>query len=329
MFARISTVLLVGFLLVALGGVFQATTAQTEANKAIVLRVAELWNTGDLSIADEVFATDFVPHVPHYPLLIDLESYRAQVVIDRSRISDIRLEVQDVVAEGERVACRFCVTGTGMGVQYTNAGINMDRLAGGKIVEEWWNHDMLGVMEQLGPVPPTREDYTWGTPSEVTGDPGDPAANKERVEDVMSEVLNNQNLPALDEIMATDIVWHDPGSDIVGVEAVQQKFAGNFVAFPDLHVTVDDIIAEGDKVAARWTLTGTHEGTGVQVAVPGMVIHRLADGKIVESWHITDSLGMMQQLGVIPALPDDPLGFLPITAVESGTWGQVKSLFQE
>jgi predicted ester cyclase len=86
-------------------------------------------------------------------------------------------------------------------------------------------------------------------------------------------------------------------------------FAMNFIAFPDFHITVDEMIAEGDKVAARWTATLTHEGefmgippTGVQATISGMVIYRFADGKIVEIWHIGDSLGLLQQLGVVPPM---------------------------
>ena len=80
-----------------------------------------------------------------------------------------------------------------------------------------------------------------------------------------------------------------------------------FAAFPDLHSTVEYLIAEGDMVVSRFTMRGTHQGefigippTGKQVKVTGMVIHRFADGKIVEYWVKWDVLGMMQQLGVIP-----------------------------
>jgi len=80
------------------------------------------------------------------------------------------------------------------------------------------------------------------------------------------------------------------------------------MGLPDVHFTVDDIIAEGDKVAARWTSTGTHKGelmgipsTGKKVMVTGIVINHFADGKIVDDWESYDILGMMQQLGVIPS----------------------------
>ena len=78
-------------------------------------------------------------------------------------------------------------------------------------------------------------------------------------------------------------------------------------AIPDLRVVVEDIIAEGDKVAVRYTLEGTHEGelfgvppTGKRVSIKSISVERVSDGKIIEHWRVTDSLDMMQQLGAIP-----------------------------
>ena len=79
-------------------------------------------------------------------------------------------------------------------------------------------------------------------------------------------------------------------------------------AFPDLRVTVEDMVAEGDKVVTRWTMHGTHEGalrgipaTGKQGSVKGITIKRIAGGRVVEEWPLIDMLGMMQQLGVVPS----------------------------
>jgi steroid delta-isomerase-like uncharacterized protein len=80
-------------------------------------------------------------------------------------------------------------------------------------------------------------------------------------------------------------------------------------ALPDLKMVVEDMIAEGDKVVLRYTLEGTHEGelfgippTGKQLSVKGIAVERVSDGKIREHWRVTDELGMMQQLGVIPEM---------------------------
>jgi steroid delta-isomerase-like uncharacterized protein len=93
-----------------------------------------------------------------------------------------------------------------------------------------------------------------------------------------------------------------------GIEGARQFAAMFWTAFPDLHFTVEDMIAEGDKVVARITLSGTQQGafmgippTGKHVTITGIDINRIAGGKSVEHWFEMDMLGMMQQLGVIPA----------------------------
>jgi steroid delta-isomerase-like uncharacterized protein len=122
------------------------------------------------------------------------------------------------------------------------------------------------------------------------------------------EAVSNKNLAALDELMAPDMVDHElppglpPGRD--GTKA----FLGMFIsAFPDIKVTIEDQIAEGDKVVTRWTATGTHTGelmgipaTGKQVTMMGIDITRFSGGKNVEHWGQFDQMGMMQQLGVVP-----------------------------
>ena len=85
-----------------------------------------------------------------------------------------------------------------------------------------------------------------------------------------------------------------------------KEAASYFAAFPDLRATVEDMIAEGDKVVTRWTMRGTHEGmvrdipaTGKQVTVKGVTIKRMANGKVVEEWSLIDMLGLLQQVGAI------------------------------
>ncbi|RKY59033.1 MAG: hypothetical protein DRP95_05430 [Candidatus Latescibacterota bacterium] len=183
-----------------------------------------------------------------------------------------------------------------------------------------------GMLEHMGVVPASRQDYTWGEPSTVTGEPGDPEVNKSIVSRYAEEVWNQHNLDMLDELMSTDVISHVPipGTVLTGLEAHKQTIGVYITAFPDLHNTVEDLIAEGDKVAERWTATATHRGgippTGKQVAWTGITIYRFADGKIVENWWAWNKLGLMQQLGVIP-----PLG---PQAVESRTWGKVKVGFR-
>jgi steroid delta-isomerase-like uncharacterized protein len=116
------------------------------------------------------------------------------------------------------------------------------------------------------------------------------------------------NLDVLDDIYTADVVWHDPGQDIQGIEEAKQFVTMYKTAFPDLSATVEDEIAEGDKVVSRWTVRGTHQGeieefgppTGRKMELKGITIHRIEGGKIVEEWNSYDNLSAMQQLGLAP-----------------------------
>ena len=116
------------------------------------------------------------------------------------------------------------------------------------------------------------------------------------------------NPDIIDEVYAPDMVWHDPGLEIRGTQEAKQFIAGYKTAFPDLDVTLEDEIAEGDKVVSRWTIRGTHQGetedfgpaTGKHMELKGISISRIQDGKIVEEWNSYDNLGVLQQLGLAP-----------------------------
>jgi steroid delta-isomerase-like uncharacterized protein len=110
------------------------------------------------------------------------------------------------------------------------------------------------------------------------------------------------------ELFAPNLVAHYPGMPPQNYEEHEQFLHMLYEGFPDLQYTLEDLIAEGDKVVNRFTGRGTHKGefqgippTGKSATVSGMGILRFAGGKIVEQWSLWDQLGMLQQLGVIPA----------------------------
>jgi steroid delta-isomerase-like uncharacterized protein len=113
---------------------------------------------------------------------------------------------------------------------------------------------------------------------------------------------------ALGEVYAPDVVWHNPEGDIQGLEEAKQFVAMFETAFPDISATVEDVIAEGDKVVSRVTIRGTHQGegeefgppTGKRIEVQSLSLHRIEDGKIVEEWNSYDNLSVLQQLGLAP-----------------------------
>ena len=120
------------------------------------------------------------------------------------------------------------------------------------------------------------------------------------------EALDNPDL--IDEVYASDLVWHEPDRDIHGTQEAKQLISLYKRAFPDMNVSVEDVVAEGDKVVSRYTIRGTHQGeteefgppTGRQMELEGITIHRFEDGQIVEEWERYDNLSALQQLGIAP-----------------------------
>jgi len=124
---------------------------------------------------------------------------------------------------------------------------------------------------------------------------------------VTEEGWNQGNTALFDELFAADFIGHDPGSTFHGPEGFKQFYETYRTAFPDTHLTIEFQIAEGDMVVARFTGTGTHQGTlmgippsGKRVTTTGTTIVRYASGKAVEAWYEYDALGMLQQIGAIP-----------------------------
>ena len=132
------------------------------------------------------------------------------------------------------------------------------------------------------------------------------AENKALVRRWFDEVWNKGRSSAIDEMIAEHSMVHGLGPDLRGpaqFKPFQAAFRG---AFPDIAIVVEELIAEGDLVAARFTATGTHQGdslgfpaTGRKMRVGGMVFLRTENGAFVEGWNNFDQLGMLQQLGVV------------------------------
>ncbi|HZC00985.1 MAG TPA: ester cyclase [Gammaproteobacteria bacterium] len=122
------------------------------------------------------------------------------------------------------------------------------------------------------------------------------------------ESLSERNPDLIEEFYPPDLVWHAPDQDIRGYEEARQYVSTFFDAFPDINITLEDVIAEGDQAVTRYTIRGTHRGeteefgppTGRQMEVEGITIHRIEGGKIVEEWERYDNLSVMQQLGLVP-----------------------------
>jgi steroid delta-isomerase-like uncharacterized protein len=135
------------------------------------------------------------------------------------------------------------------------------------------------------------------------------ASNKDIAKRLRQEIWNTGNLAIADQICAEEAVFYqnDPQTPDIGrgpsaLKSIVTKYR---TAFPDAHITIEDIVAEGDRVAIRWTGRGTNKGnlgrissTGKLVTVTGIDIVRISNGKVYENWTNWDKLGMLQQLGI-------------------------------
>jgi steroid delta-isomerase-like uncharacterized protein len=135
-------------------------------------------------------------------------------------------------------------------------------------------------------------------------------ANKAVIRRWWAAMNQGQGADVIDEVYAADYVLHDPTQPepVVGTQGVHEFVAAVSAAFPDLHMIVEDLVAEGDRVVQRLTARGTHQGEFLGVPASGdavtvwlIVISRIADGKVAEEWQLLDALGLMQQIGAIPA----------------------------
>ena len=132
------------------------------------------------------------------------------------------------------------------------------------------------------------------------------ATNKATVRRYFEQVWNEQRHDLVEEFLTENIELHGSGIP-PGLGVVKQWFATFSTAFPDGYTIIEDMVAEEDRVVARTTFNGTQKAemqdipaTGKTVNIPGIIIFRMDNGRIAEGWLVSDNLGMMQQLGVIP-----------------------------
>ena len=140
----------------------------------------------------------------------------------------------------------------------------------------------------------------------------EPEAHKAMVWRAIAAIWHQGQVEAIEEVIAPTYVYHtshtvgDGGHEVYGPDGVRNTVSAWRSAFPDLRFTLEDLIVEGDKIVARWTCRGTHQGvfrgmapTGKRVTFTGMTLYRMAQGKIVEQWTVEDGVSLYQQLGIL------------------------------
>ena len=293
----------------------------TEENKTLVRRYVEAIHKGNTDEGEELIAPDFAFHVSSTPGPLNREAFRQLFTGFLIAFPDLAVTNEELIAEGNKVAGRWTTRGIHQGElqgvpptgkQVTITSMDINRINGGKIAERWHEYDALGMMQQLGVIPAPHgpvsgpgEDDALRTTKDTN--PASPEENKALIQRYWQEASGRGLLAVMDEFLAPDVVSHPPASarpePIRGLDAFKQFIAAQFGAFPDMAVTVEDLVSEGDTVAARVTTRGTHAGelmglppTGRRVEWSGISMTRHAGGKIVEQWGEFDALGLVQQL---------------------------------
>jgi predicted ester cyclase len=292
--------------------------------KQKMVRLYDESNKMNLDVFDEMFAPDFVSYGgAGFKDLHGPGEFKDLYLTFLGAMPDLRFDPTFMVAEGDIVFVRGTLGGTHKGnfmgmapatnkyIRWTGTAIFKFNDAG-LSTARWQEWDGMSVMQQMGVIPTPDGQPAQPAPlpdaSHALGGPSTPAqvqASRSLMERFIEEVWNRKNLAVSDEVFAPTATSPDapmlpPGP--AGVNVIAQTF---FNAFPDFHMTIDFLAAEGDRVAAHFVQGGTHKGelfgipaTGKTVSFGEMGLLRIENGKVVESFYNTDMLTLMQQLGV-------------------------------
>jgi len=292
-----------------------------EANKDIARPIYAATESGDVSILDSVLAADAVEHPLNPGQVRGREAIKQMFGGFYLIVPDLSITVEDIIAEGDRVAVRSTVRGTPaapyLGVEpagrsMTFGAIDIWRIDDGKVVEGWHVEDFLRVLVDWGAVDlPRRSAPAAAAGNEPDGD--DPAGDDPKTAvRAWYQALHRHDRTALAALLAPRFANHDPIGPGAPLSADRpgtlQDVDALHGTFPDLDVTLADLFAEQTTVVARAIVRGTQLGpllgigpSGRRTAVMGNEIWRVTDGRIVEHWGRYEELDLLQQLAALPA----------------------------
>ena len=239
----------------------------------------------------------------------------------REAVPDLEYSVEEMVADGDRVATRWSAAGTHTGplldVEPTGepvrlCGLRIDRLEEGRFAETWLLLEQWSLLRQIAGIDSPTAVSTVGRVSStpIVTQLSAPAENEEVARSMVSEVWNRGRRDRLDRLLGDGFVlFLDSEADRHGLEEYWEFVSTYRAAFPDLELTIEDTVSQGDKIVLRLTLRGTHEGpllgvepTGREVTVDRLAIYHLTEGRIIETGIVEDTLGLLRQLGASPSL---------------------------
>ena len=295
----------------------------TEESMRVASQFFETIGKRDLAALTEMADPECVGNFPGLRTSMNREQLIASIAANQTAFPDLKAGVEDQFAEGDKVVSRTAVRVTHLGPYYDIPptgknvswwGLRINRVVGGKIMSRYGQVDMLNIVHQMGGMPLVGR--ISSLPSELPGRvhaeetimrAGVSAEDtKALVRRVIEEGINLGEQDSQRELVAPDYVEHsNPLSP--KPESFTQALRLFRDPFPDLQYRIEEVIAEGAKVATRGTWHGTHQGdfmgldpTGTQVEVTYTDIWWTDNGKVVERWVQSDLLGLLGQLGVIP-----------------------------
>jgi steroid delta-isomerase-like uncharacterized protein len=305
--------------------------SEEDPKKSLYRRfVDDIINGGKYELIPEIFDPGYVDHSAPPGAPGGLGGVEAVFRMFRGGFPDVHFDIKSMLAEGDKVATRVSGSGTndgafmgappsGMVARWGSHGIF--RVDGGKIVEHWGQPDILALLSQIGAIPPSAgvgppldTSHLAIRPDIPPPDPHDAAmlAEHKRLCHWAHEVAFNEgDLSQATTYIAQDYVDHPPARPYQvatgGPSSLIEDVGAFRSAFPDLHVTVEDLVAEGNEVSARARWQGTHQGdffgippTRRTFDVVGINFFRFADGQFVERYGTWDVVTFMQQLGLMP-----------------------------
>ena len=288
-------------------------------NKAVARReIEEFEGRGDVSLGPVLFSADYKLTFGSAPAM-DHAGHEQLLKALRGAFPDLRIRVAEQVATGDQVANHWVAQGTHRGAfqgipatgkAVTFTGNNIMHLSQGRIRALWGQLDGYGLMTQLGVIPQPIPDYPKSTDRGAVLSPATPAAS-EIVRRFIGK-FNAGNVAAIDEEYDQTYILDFPGGPTgAGKAGIRQATEAFLIAFPDLRFTINDLFEEENRVAWRWTMTGTHRGvlgpfpaSGRPVRLTGISITKVTDGRITCDRVRADMIGLLAQIGVVPAPPN-------------------------
>ncbi|MBI1260002.1 MAG: hypothetical protein GC204_21245 [Chloroflexi bacterium] len=284
-------------------------SAEEEANKAVVMRVLnEYFNDGNLDVIPEIFDPNFIIYAADGSTIHGHEGAAFYVKAERAAFPDLWWLQEDLLVDGDKVVLFFTgygtFTGPWFGIPPNNQPIKwvgnaMFRIKDGKVVEDRLIWESLRFLQQLGaiPVPEVKSDLE---------------ANKQVVHTIHLSWNEENRSQSIDHLLAPNWVMHPSAQpnqiSLYGVDQFKNWAAGFLTVMPDFRATIHDTVADGDLVAIRWTVTGTHQGeymgakpTGKAIEVTGASMWRVNEqGQNTDIWFVMDNVKFMKDINLLP-----------------------------